>query len=136
MRLVEGLVCGRVASGVGLLGALFGSVEDLECSLGKLILLCCRDVHAAVTTLRTSTGEELHDVGDVRMHIDSAPGELDPEPSLVVVVSGAFLVIHRNHLVLLCLVLGVHLLADHVNDLLSHNSVVKVETLEASNQLA
>ena len=70
------------------------------------------------------------------MHIDSAPGELDPEPSLVVVVSGTFLVIHRNHLVFLCLVLSVHLLADHVNDLLSHNSVVKVESLKASNQLA
>jgi hypothetical protein len=69
------------------------------------------------------------------MNIYSAPWELDPQPSFVMVMSSLVFIIHWYHLVFSCGCLGRDFFSDHLNNLLTDDLIVKVKTFKACNKL-
>lgn len=69
------------------------------------------------------------------MDINSAPWELNPEPSFVVIMSCSFFIHHLKTPHLLCLTLSAHLFANQVNNLLSNYIIVNVKTSQACDKL-
>jgi len=65
--------------------------------------------------------------------INGAPGELNPQPSFVVIVSSAIFINPRNHLMFFGRGLRHHFFSYHLDDLLSNDVIVKVKALQASN---
>jgi hypothetical protein len=70
------------------------------------------------------------------VNINCTPRELNPQPSFVVIMSSAIFINHWNHLMLFSWCLRHDFLSNHLNNLLSNDIIVQIESLQASNQLA
>jgi len=127
-----GMIQRFVSVRIALLGSLFGSMKYLESCLCQLIFLCCRDIDTWITAFGTTAWEKFHDVRNIRVDINGAPGELNPQPSFVVIVSCTIFINHRNHLMFFGRGLRHHLFSYHQDYLFSNDVIVKVETLQTS----
>ena len=111
-------------------------MQNLESGSCEFVFFRSRNINTRVSSLAASSWEKLHDVGDIRVDIDCAPWELDPQPSLVVIMSGLVFVIHRDHLMFPSCCLGRNFFPNHLDDLFSDDFIVKIEAFQAGNQLA